>query len=262
MNVKKEIKNKLQIERELIGFVKEIIPLAKKIETRMPHNPPKKCLDDKSFFYYNFLHRLVDYGNNVVTLVRGKHTHAAVLVARAAFEGLVYVESYRKFYTSLEKKWCYYAIYEAYRDEYERNGKIAADAWLHSYELQHGTAIVKNATEAFVFDKRKQDWHQECGKLSNLFERLAKCGDPNLVWMEEAKNKLYGPFSKVTHWTPKGVRGAENFTLAAVALTFESLDGVSKAVNDECNLNFSENLDEVWNRFERYSKVTLWGIII
>jgi hypothetical protein len=161
MNVKKEIKNKLQIERELIGFVKEIIPLAKKIETRMPHNPQKKCLDDKSFFYYNFLHRLVDYGNNVVTLVRGKHTHAAVLVARAAFEGLVYVELYRKFYTSLEKKWCYYAIYEAYRDEYERNGKIAADAWLHSYELQHGTAIVKNATEAFVFDKRKQDWHQD-----------------------------------------------------------------------------------------------------
>jgi len=47
-----------------------------------------------------------------------------VLVARTAFEGLVYVEAYRNSTTSLEKNGCYYAIYEAYREECERNGKL------------------------------------------------------------------------------------------------------------------------------------------
>lgn len=251
-------KNELQVQRELISFVKEITTLAKKIEKCMPPNS-QLCLDDKVYFYYNFLHRLVDYGKNVVTLVNGKNTHAAVLVARTAFEGLVYVESYRKFYDVLAKKWCYYAVYEGYREEYERNGKIAAEIWLDNYRLQHGAAIVKEATDTFEFNERKQIWHQKAGgHISNLFEKLTKCGDPNLAFMEDAKKKLYDPFSKVTHWTPKGVLGQNKdiFTLAAIALTFESLHGVSKVVNDECKLNFAEKLEDVLNRFNNYSEVT------
>ncbi|MGA2883966.1 MAG: DUF5677 domain-containing protein [Halobacteriota archaeon] len=263
MDVKKEDRKKIQVARELVGFIKEIVALAKKIENHKPPNPDK-CLDDKVYFYYNFLRRLVDYGNSVVILVRGKHTHAAVLVARTAFEGLVYVESYRKFYESLEKKWCYYAIYEAYREEYEHNSKTSADIWLRNYELQHGTDIVQKATEAFVFEERRQDWYQNLGRFSNLAERLANCGDPDLARMEQAKRELYDPFSKVTHWTPKGIFGQdkETFTLAAIALTFESLVGVSKVVNDECKLDFSEKLEDVWNRYQRYSRATLARIAI
>lgn len=262
MDAKKEDSNK-QVARDLVGFIPEIIALAKKIENRKPRNPDK-CLDDKVYFYYNFLSRLVDYGNIVVMLVRGKHTHAAVLVARTAFEGLVYVESYRRFYESLEKKWCYYAIYEAYRDEYEHNSKTSADIWLRNYELQHGADIVQKAKEAFVFEERRQDWHQNLGRFSNLTERLANCGDPDLAQMETAKRELYDPFSKVTHWTPKGILGQnkEIFTLAAIALTFESLVGVSNVVNDECKLDFSEKLEEVWNRYQRYSRATLGRIAI
>jgi hypothetical protein len=232
MDAKKEHKNELQIERELVerelvAFVKQISTLATKIENCMPKNPQKKCVDDKTYFYKHFLHRLANYGNSVAILVRAKHTHAAVLVARTAFEGLVYVESYRKFYEFLEKKWCYYAIYEAYREEYEHNTKTSADIWLRNYELQHGADIVQKATDAFVFEKRRQDWYQNLGLFSNLAEKLADCGDPDLVWMARAKRELYDPFSKVTHWTPKGVLGQNNemFTLAAIALTFESLIG-------------------------------------
>jgi hypothetical protein len=248
-----------------VAFVKQISTLATKIENCMPKNP-EKCVDDKTYFYKHFLHRLANYGNSVAILVRAKHTHAAVLVARTTFEGLVYVESYSKFYESLEKKWCYYAIYEAYRDEYEHNGKPSADIWLHDYEVRHknGVAIVKSAKQEFVFDERKQNWHQNLGIFSNLAERLADCGDPDLVWMERAKRELYDPFSKVTHWTPKGVLGQNNemFTLAAIALTFESLMGVSKIVNDEYELDFSEMLEDVWSRYQRYSKATLARIAI
>jgi len=49
----------------------------------------------------------------------------------------------------------------------------------------------------------------------------------------------------------------EIFTLAAIALTFESLLGFSKVVNDECKLDYSEKLEDVWNRYQRYSRATL-----
>jgi hypothetical protein len=257
MNVEKqEWESKLQVRRELVGFVKEIVALTKQIENRLPPNP-QLCAADKLFFFSNFLHRNADYGNNVVALVNGKHSHAAVLVARTIFEGVVYVESYRRLDESLARKWCYYFIYEVYRVKYERDGKPVADKWLNEYKQKHDPTIVEEAQKEFDFDDRKQNWHKKLGKLSNLFEKLARTGDPNLVRMEYAKRKFYDPFSKVTHWTPQGVRGAERFTLPAIALTFESLHWVSKAVNDDCHLDFKEKLDDTWNRYQRYSRATL-----
>jgi hypothetical protein len=144
------MKPKLEVQRDLAGFVTELADIAEKIENRIPPNP-QKCADEKIYFLRNFLHRNVDYANNVVTLVKGKHSHAAVLVARAVFEGIAYFESYRKLDPSLAKKWCYYPIYEGYREEYERNGKPAADKWLRQYKREHGAAVGKKCDEGIRF---------------------------------------------------------------------------------------------------------------
>jgi len=252
------MKPKLEVQRDLAGFVNELVDLAEKIEQRIPPNP-QKCADEKNFFLRNFLHRNVDYANNVVTLVKGKHSHAAVLVARAVFEGIVYLESYRKLDDSLAKKWCYYSIYEVYREKYERYDKTAADKWLRQYarEHEHGAEIVENAQKEFVFDDRKQNWHQNLGKISNLFEKLGGLDDPDLARLAELKRRLYDPFSKVAHWTPQGVTAGDRFTLPAISLTFECLHWVSKAVTGEFDLDFDDDLGDLWRRYLLHSADTL-----
>lgn len=117
--------------------------------------------------------------------------------------------------------------------------------------------LEKNATKEFDFDDRKQDWHQKLGRVSNLFEKLAVSDDPSLAELDQSKRKLYDPFSKVVHWTPAGVIGEARLTLPAISLTFECLHRMSKDVNDDFDLDFGNDLYELWLRYQRYTAATL-----
>jgi hypothetical protein len=240
---------------ELLGFVKEVMVLAEKVENGIPeHN---LCADEKEFFFYTFLHRSVDYGKSLVALIEGQFTHSAVLVSRNVLEGYGFFAAYRKLDQSLAKTWCLYTIYEDYRKALERHDKVAADKLLADYKLKFGAAIVAEAQKEFVFNNRKENWYKKVGLISNIFEKLATAGGPDLIAAEQVKRWLYDPFSKVTHWTPDGVKGAEDFRLAAISVTFECLQWMSTEVNDEYGLGFGDDLIDVRKRFYDYSRVAL-----
>ena len=245
---------------ELLGFVKEVIVLAEKVESSIPkHN---LCADADEFFCYTFLHRNVDYGKSLVALIEGQFTHSAVLVARNVFEGYGYFAAYRKLDQSLAKTWCLYTIYEDYRKELERHGEAAANRLLISYEQKFGAAVVAEAKQEFVFDNRKEKWYKKVGLISNIFEKLSTVGDPNLIALEQAKKYLYDPFSKVTHWTPDGVKGAKDFKQAAISLTFECLQWMSKEISREYGREFCDALDDALRRFNDYSGLALTQLSI
>ena len=239
---------------ELLSFVKEVIALAEKVESSIPNH--NQCADPKEFFCYTFLHRSIDYGKSLVSLIEEQFTHSAALVARNVFEGFGFFAAYRKLDQSLAKTWCLYVIFEDYWKERERHGKDAADKLLIDYERKFGAVIVAEAKKEFVFDNRKEKWYKKVGLISNIFEKLSK-SEADLMALEQAKKYLYDPFSKVTHWTPDGVKGAEDFKQAAISITFECLQWMSKEISGEYAQEFGDALDDARKRFSDYSSAAL-----
>ena len=190
-------------------------------------------------------------------------------------------------YPSLAEIWLLHSMYEYYQKEKDIKGEKAANKILDDANKMPGYDMQKKrleeAQEEFDFKKPGLKFY-DAKSIKNILglrrrtknpcrcftdgrisiKKLAKFVDEKEKeeyperkddiekgGMVVSYEKLYHPYSQVSHWSPNGViRGQLNIG-AALATAFQSLLIVSKCINDEYSLGVDDELNEVTDRFSQ-----------
>jgi hypothetical protein len=237
----------IKIGPKLLDCVKEMTDLADRIKNSIPQSPKDSSLIPVDFFIFFFLQRTVNAGKSIAVLAENKLHQDALVIARTVLESNYYLRAFLKD-DSLARKWHSYYVLEKYQEEYDSNGKAAADKLLADKFAPDLVAKAKTEfRDAFKDIKKRPKWH----KYPTLHQLVQNLVDPGGFY-KESYGTFYNIFSKVLHSTPLGVIDAEMYEGAALSIAFWGLLQMSEAVNTEFNLRFDHELDAVRSRFVAY----------